>query len=175
MGWCERVVSGGAPRGQAWPGLPGRLAFPECWGCWQGLSGCLLGPHPLCETAFHSGCCKAHPQALRGVQFVFRRNCWLRGFYLLLLYIKGQSLPSRWCPADFSAALATSAGCQAWGSDGECCAQAGSGSGCWGRAGWRPGPRVQTASEGRVWCSSPGAACWQLTSVRAEEPGEQWR
>lgn len=24
-----------------------------------GLFGCLLDPHPLCETAFHRGCCRA--------------------------------------------------------------------------------------------------------------------
>jgi len=28
----------------------------------MGLFGCLLDPHPLCETAFHRGCCRTSGQ-----------------------------------------------------------------------------------------------------------------
>lgn len=57
MGLCELSVSGGALSG-CWrsrscffqgAGVAGRV----------GLFGCLLDPHPLCETAFHRGCCRA--------------------------------------------------------------------------------------------------------------------
>ena len=79
MGLCELTVSEGVLCG-CW----------HSWGClWQScffqdagvggrvdLFGCLLDPQPLCETAFHRGCCEAS-----GEQHI-HRHCDAFGLHL---------------------------------------------------------------------------------------------